>query len=126
MGVAWIDMNNPFDQDALIQQQQLPAACDYVPFPEEKVYFDQLFAKADANRSGQLSGSIAVGFLMTSGLQKEVLKEIWNIADCNQLSLLRPQDFYIAMRLISMAQNGMTVSKEGLWRLGNTVMNPPR
>ena len=97
-------MNNPFDQDALIQQQQLPAACNYVPFPEEKAYFDQLFAKADANRSGQLSGSIAVGFLMTSGLQKEVLKEIWNIADCNQLSLLRPQDFYIAMRLISMAQ----------------------
>ncbi len=99
-------MSNPFEENALGQQQQqlLPAACEYVPFPEEKAYFDLLFAKADATHSGLLSGSIAVVFLLTSRLPKEVLKGIWNIADCNKLSYLRRQDFYVAMRLISMAQ----------------------
>ena len=86
------------------QLEQLPAACAYVPFPEEKAYFDLLFAKADATHSGQISGGIAVVFLLTSRLPKEVLKGIWNIADCNKLSFLRRQDFYVAMRLISMAQ----------------------
>ena len=71
----------------------------------EAAYYDQLFMFADTNKNGKISGSEAVTFLMTSGVGQGILKEIWNIADASRSSFLDKQEFYVASRLISLAQN---------------------
>ncbi|OQS06521.1 hypothetical protein THRCLA_01439 [Thraustotheca clavata] len=80
------------------------------PSPLEKSYYDALFTLADEERTGSIGGRNAVLFFSKSGLDKTILREIWTIADARQASQLGVEDFYIAMRLIAMAQQGQPVT----------------
>ncbi|CAM9626673.1 unnamed protein product [Ectocarpus sp. 12 AP-2014] len=84
---------------------------------EEKNYYDRLFQLADTSGAQRLAGSSAVTFLQASGLPFPLLKQIWDIsAGDPSLNYLRPEDFYVAMRLIAMAQAspGVPISAERL------------
>jgi hypothetical protein len=94
---------------------------EWWPVAGERAYYDQLFAVANSSSSldplapssGSLSRQEAVQFLAKSGLEIAVLKEIWNISHTNDF-FLRIEDFYVSMRLLSLAQNGQPVTKESL------------
>ena len=51
---------------------------------------------------------------MKTGLTIEVLGPIWAIADHDTTGELDLAQFYVALRLISLAQNGEQISEEAL------------
>ncbi|KAE9352044.1 hypothetical protein PF008_g5646 [Phytophthora fragariae] len=80
------------------------------PSPQEQQYFDVLFAHVDDQRRNAIAGQQAVAFFTRSHLDKAVLREVWSIADTQHRSELSRNEFYVAMRLISLAQRGEQVS----------------
>lgn len=54
----------------------------------------------------------AVGFLTKSGLDRGVLKQIWDLSDVAGRGFLDPEEFYLALRLVAHAQAGRLVSLE--------------
>ena len=73
---------------------------------EERGFYSAMLSQADPSGSNKISGREAVEFFTRSGLPKPQLKEIWEIASFNGETLDR-DEFYVALKLISYAQNGI-------------------
>ncbi|XVF62316.1 hypothetical protein PTKIN_Ptkin08bG0207400 [Pterospermum kingtungense] len=67
--------------------------------------FDAYFRKADLDGDGQISGAEAVAFFQGSNLPKQVLAQVWMHADQKKLGYLGRQDFYNALKLVTVAQS---------------------
>ncbi|GMH04679.1 hypothetical protein Nepgr_006519 [Nepenthes gracilis] len=67
--------------------------------------FDAYFRRADLDQDGRISGAEAVSFFQGSGLPKQVLAQIWMHADQNQTGFLSRQEFYNALKLVTVAQS---------------------
>ena len=80
--------------------------------PDERRLFGQLFAQADTDKIGVVTGERAVSFFEKTRLPSDVLGEIWQIADEENRGLLTPAGFGIVLRLIGYAQAGRAVSRE--------------
>lgn len=80
--------------------------------PDERRLFGSLFAQADADKIGVVTGERAVTFFEKTKLPSEVLGEIWQLADTENRGLLTPAGFGIVLRLIGYAQAGRPVSRE--------------
>merc|ERR1719453_2840271 len=78
----------------------------------ESSYYQQLFALADTDGQGAIGGLQAFNFLTQSGVDRGVLKQIWDIADYNQTGAIGADGFSAAMRLIAHAQAGAAVSPD--------------
>ncbi|OWZ24527.1 hypothetical protein PHMEG_000417 [Phytophthora megakarya] len=87
------------------------------PSPPEQQYYDMLFAHVDDQRRNAIGGQQAVAFFTRSHLDKAILREVWNIADSQRRSELSRNEFYVAMRLISLAQRGEQVSVQRFFQL---------
>lgn len=74
--------------------------------PPSMDLFESYFKRADLDHDGKISGSEAVTFLQASNLPKQVLAQIWTYANQNQTSFLGRQEFYNALRLVTVAQSG--------------------
>ncbi|KAF9582078.1 hypothetical protein BGW38_000675 [Lunasporangiospora selenospora] len=72
----------------------------------EKQVYGQLWAAADTDNSGFITGADAVPFFSKSGLSQQ----IWMLADAEGKGVLGQQGFSIALKLIAHAQNGKTPS----------------
>ncbi|KAG8074543.1 hypothetical protein GUJ93_ZPchr0006g41181 [Zizania palustris] len=68
--------------------------------------FDAYFRAADLDRDGRISGQEAVAFFKASGLPQPVVAQIWTYADKNRTGFLGCEDFYNAVRLVTVAQSG--------------------
>ncbi|GAB2243533.1 hypothetical protein Droror1_Dr00023661 [Drosera rotundifolia] len=67
--------------------------------------FDLYFKRADLDHDGRISGAEAVSFFQGSGLPKQVLAQIWMHADQNRIGFLNRQEFYNALKLVTVAQS---------------------
>nr|GMD56296.1 epidermal growth factor receptor substrate 15-like 1 [Ipomoea batatas] len=67
--------------------------------------FEAYFRRADLDQDGRISGAEAVSFLQGSNLPKQVLAQIWMYADQSQTGFLSRQDFYNALKLVTVAQS---------------------
>ncbi|KAK1406680.1 hypothetical protein QVD17_42202 [Tagetes erecta] len=67
--------------------------------------FDAYFGRADLDRDGRISGAEAVAFFQGSNLPKPVLAQIWQYADQNRTGFLGRQEFYNALKLVTVAQS---------------------
>ncbi|GMJ07858.1 Arabidopsis thaliana EH domain containing protein 2 [Hibiscus trionum] len=67
--------------------------------------FDAYFRKADLDGDGQISGAEAVAFFQGSNLPKQVLAQVWMYADQKKLGYLGRQEFYNALKLVTVAQS---------------------
>ena len=74
--------------------------------PQERTYYDQLFAVIDKDNAGVLPGQDALPFLVTSSLPPQTLGEVWAIADPENNGFLTKDAWYKAARLIGWAQKG--------------------
>lgn len=81
----------------------------------ERGYYSSLLSQADPINANSVQGKEAVPFFKRSGLSVEVLKKIWLIASSNNQSLER-DEFYIALKLISYAQNNIEISAESIMK----------
>ncbi|KAI3745614.1 hypothetical protein L6452_08015 [Arctium lappa] len=67
--------------------------------------FDAFFRRADLDHDGRISGVEAVAFFQGSNLPKPVLAQIWQHADHNRTGFLGRQEFYNALKLVTVAQS---------------------
>merc|ERR1719353_1348201 len=77
----------------------------------EQRYYQRLFALADVDSAGSV-GLPAFNFFSQSGVDRGVLKQIWDIADFNQSGFIGPDGFSVVLRLIAQAQAGAVISQE--------------
>ncbi|TMW64200.1 hypothetical protein Poli38472_012822 [Pythium oligandrum] len=95
------------------------------PSPQEQQYFDLLFSMADEEKRNAIGGRIAVAFFSRSNVDKNILREIWSIADSHQKSELSRNEFHVAMRLISMAQRGEPINVQRFFELAGMPYSLP-
>ncbi|KAJ4837929.1 hypothetical protein Tsubulata_022521 [Turnera subulata] len=74
--------------------------------------FDAYFKRADLDGDGQISGAEAVAFFQGSGLPKQVLAQVWTYADQRKAGVLGRQEFYNALKLVTVAQRKRELTPE--------------
>lgn len=74
--------------------------------------YDRWFQFADGDRDGRVTGKDAVVFFEKSGLPREVLAKVWDMANSLRLGYLDRLAFHKAMDIISLAQQGFEVNLE--------------
>ena len=81
---------------------------------DEQILYSKLYNMLDNNGAGRIMGKPAANFMKTSNLRKEVLKEIWLIAAQTSNAYILREEFYVAMRLIALAQNNMPFTAQSI------------
>ncbi|XP_072994253.1 uncharacterized protein [Typha latifolia] len=74
--------------------------------------FEAYFRKADLDRDGRISGSEAVAFFKGSNLPQQVLAQVWNFADHKRTGYLGREEFYNALKLVTVAQRGHQLTQD--------------
>ncbi|XP_044510291.1 epidermal growth factor receptor substrate 15-like [Mangifera indica] len=67
--------------------------------------FEAYFRRADLDGDGRINGAEAVAFFQGSNLPKQVLAQIWTLADQSHTGFLGRQEFYNALKLVTVAQS---------------------
>ena len=81
---------------------------------DEQMLYSKLYNMLDNNGVGRILGKPAANFMKASNLKKSVLKEIWLIAAQTSNTYLLREEFYVAMRLIALAQNNMPFTAQSI------------
>ncbi|KAG7487793.1 hypothetical protein MATL_G00027260 [Megalops atlanticus] len=84
--------------------------------------YDKYYRQVDPSGSGRVAAADAALFLKKSGLADLVLGRIWDLADVERKGSLNKQQFFIALRLVACAQNGIEVALKSL----NVAVPPPK
>ena len=87
--------------------------------PDEQNFFPKIYNMLDNSNTGRILGKPAANFMKKSNLAKQVLKEIWLIAAQSSNTYILRDEFYVALRLIALAQNNMPFTAQ------NIEMNNP-
>ncbi|XP_022098199.1 ralBP1-associated Eps domain-containing protein 1-like [Acanthaster planci] len=82
--------------------------------PTEQQYYSSLFSTLDHENAGRVKTTEAQEFFLLSKLTPDVLQQVIEICGANRLGHFGRSQFYIALKLIAMAQNAipLPVSKE--------------
>ncbi|CAG9316931.1 unnamed protein product [Blepharisma stoltei] len=83
--------------------------------PRERGLYNLLLSQADPESKGRLEGAQVVDFFKRSGISTDQLKEIWTICTPNGESFLDRERFYVALRLIALAQEGKPVNVDAIY-----------
>ncbi|KAL2090074.1 hypothetical protein ACEWY4_014762 [Coilia grayii] len=84
--------------------------------------YDKYYRQVDPSGSGRVPAADAALFLKRSGLADLVLGKIWDLSDSERKGCLNKQQFFVALRLVACAQNGLEVSLKSL----NAAVPPPK
>ncbi|NXC14678.1 EPS15 factor, partial [Corythaeola cristata] len=84
--------------------------------------YEKFYRQVDSANTGRVLASDADVFLKKSGLTDLILGKIWDLADTDGKGILNKQEFFVALRLVACAQNGLDVSLSSL----NLPVPPPR
>ncbi|XP_041476272.1 epidermal growth factor receptor substrate 15-like 1 isoform X1 [Lytechinus variegatus] len=76
--------------------------------------YESLFRQVDKSGTGKIGAIDAAAFLKKSGLRETILHKIWELSDPQGRGYLDKQAFVVALKLISLAQNGKEVALSGL------------
>ncbi|CAI9110472.1 OLC1v1010500C3 [Oldenlandia corymbosa var. corymbosa] len=92
--------------------------------------FELYFRRADVDQDGRISGNEAVSFFEATNLPRPVLAQIWTIADQNRTGYLGRQEFYNALKLVTVAQSKRELTPEivraALFSPASAQIPPPR
>ncbi|KAK7491971.1 hypothetical protein BaRGS_00016817, partial [Batillaria attramentaria] len=78
--------------------------------PQEREAYTKLFHALDVDHSGTLDGERASHVLLASGLSREVLGHVWNLADVNRDGRLDLDEFCLACHLLRYVKAGNSLS----------------
>nr|XP_034358062.1 epidermal growth factor receptor substrate 15 isoform X1 [Arvicanthis niloticus] len=84
--------------------------------------YEKYYRQVEAGNTGRVLALDAAAFLKKSGLPDLILGKIWDLADTDGKGVLNKQEFFVALRLVACAQNGLEVSLSSL----NLAVPPPR
>lgn len=79
----------------------------------ELACYERFFLAADAARANRVEGAAAVAFFGLARLPVPTLKQIWLRADAQQRGFLTQSSFFVALRLVALAQQGRDISAPG-------------
>ncbi|KAF2070368.1 hypothetical protein CYY_008311 [Polysphondylium violaceum] len=96
------------------QESQVP--------PAQRQYYEELFTVADRDQDGVI-GLNDAAFFRKSMLPNEILRDIWQLSDLNN-GYLSMDDFFVALKLISLAQMGAPISIDSIKAI--PVVPPPK
>ncbi len=82
---------------------------------EEKGYYSNLFQMVSKEGDTKVGGKEGAAFLKKSGLSRDMLKNIWMIAAQTNLSWLERDEFYVALRLVALAQNNLPCDEKSIY-----------
>lgn len=82
------------------------------PTPSELTLVNQVFAVADPQKLGIITGEAALAVFAGTKLTPGTLGEIWSISDSDNNGFLTRKDLLVALRLIGHAQKGEKLSSE--------------
>ena len=82
----------------------------FTPTPQEVALINQIFAQADTQKLGVITGEAAVKIFSGANLSPTILAEIWSIADEDNNGVLTRKGVGIAVRLLGHAQRGEKVA----------------
>ena len=102
------------------------SSAEWVPTDREVSVGKHLFEIADVENLGKLSGPSAVKFLVKSGIDRTILRHIWELSDTAKHHALGPDEFQIALRYVSLSQNGHTLSPSILQETKGLVLSDPK
>ena len=97
----------------------------YQPSPDQAPHYEALF-RAAAGSTGSLAGKDGVFFLRRSGLSDVTLRTVWQLADDQGIGHLTRSEFYVAMRLVAIAQAGYAVTGASLAASAHVALPLPR
>jgi len=80
---------------------------------EEEIFFNKIYKIFDNNNEGKIIGKKAAEFMKTSGLENEILKKIF-FTSVKEINNIHKEEFFVAMRLIALAQNNMPFSEDNI------------
>jgi len=82
--------------------------------PKEEMVYSELWMEA-AKGETSLPGKVAAGFFARAkDVTRSQLRLIWNLADFAKQGKLDKESFYVALRLVALAQRGADLSKDAL------------
>ncbi|NP_031969.1 epidermal growth factor receptor substrate 15 isoform A [Mus musculus] len=84
--------------------------------------YEKYYRQVEAGNTGRVLALDAAAFLKKSGLPDLILGKIWDLADTDGKGVLSKQEFFVALRLVACAQNGLEVSLSSL----SLAVPPPR
>ncbi|XP_013381272.1 epidermal growth factor receptor substrate 15-like 1 isoform X3 [Lingula anatina] len=89
-------------------------AVNFPPLPQvagaHSSTYEAYFQQADSNGTGAVGAMEAANFMKKSGLKEKTLSQIWDLADPAGKGYLDKHAFFVALKFIAMAQNGLEVS----------------
>ena len=89
---------------------------------DEDIYYNNIFESLDNKNIGILDSKEAAEFLKKSGLSRNILKTIWLITSKSSISFIERNEFFVALRLIALAQNNFPYNEESVEK--NTPLPP--
>eukprot|EP00968_Pinguiococcus_pyrenoidosus_P014055 scaffold1277_cov253-Pinguiococcus_pyrenoidosus.AAC.60 len=89
-----------FDLAGPAAQGRMGSAQEYAMTPTERTKYAGFFPNYDKNGDGFVEGAEARQLFSQSGLDKAVLKDVWNLSDTDKDGRLSRTEFNIAMHLI--------------------------
>ena len=81
--------------------------------PAERNYYEALWRAANPQEQPELAGNVAVPFFQKSQVDRGFLKQIWTMS-CGSTLNMRKEQFFTALRFITMAQNGELPLTKGM------------
>ncbi|KAF9225785.1 hypothetical protein BS17DRAFT_777683 [Gyrodon lividus] len=97
----------------------------FTPTSAELALVNQIFAQADTQKIGILTGDVAVKLFSGAKLTATVLGDIWAIADDDDNGFLTRKGAAVVVRLMGWAQKGVRVSLTMLKKRDSTVSRTP-
>ncbi|KAF8644125.1 hypothetical protein AX16_008654 [Volvariella volvacea WC 439] len=94
------------------------SSTSFTPTQAELALVNSIFAQADSQKLGILTGDVAVKIFNGANLPPIVLGEIWSIADEGDQGWLSKKGVAMALRLIAWAQRGEKISPALLSKAG--------
>ncbi|KAM9439379.1 epidermal growth factor receptor substrate 15-like 1 isoform 2-T2 [Clarias gariepinus] len=76
--------------------------------------YETFYRQVDPGNLGKVGAAEAAQFLKRSGLSDIILGKIWDLSDTERKGYLDKRGFFIALRLVALAQNGSDVSHASL------------
>ncbi|XP_059473451.1 epidermal growth factor receptor substrate 15-like 1 isoform X2 [Neocloeon triangulifer] len=76
--------------------------------------YEAYYQQVDPSGSGSVPAQVAAKFLKKSGLSDIILSRIWDLSDTAGRGFLNKQGFFVALKLVSLAQAGKALTNANM------------
>ena len=81
---------------------------------KERGFYSNMISKMETDANNRIDGKQAVTFFKTSGVDINILKSIYRTCARTSVESLGRDEFYVALRLIAYAQNGVPPTEDSI------------